>query len=628
MEHHHHSCTHCACDNPILKLLKDELFTPENFATLPKESLVTVQEQSPPFMVSGGTIRPMINGSVETVQAIGFAEGKVVATGTIAEVSSYMQQHYPGYNSRELPEDNTLLPGLIEPHLHLVPTAMLMGWTDLGGFDEQMLRKQYDILTVGTTIRKAIVKLQPNEWFLGSGLDPALMPLLIGDTEMSGNKELITIDINVLDEISTVRPIMIISASMHTLYVNSPALLLIWENEANQKALSNYSSYEDYKTQTKGQLQEAKGMDPALKTLPFVQKAAMFLDAFVNLKTIFETANSRGVTYVYDAGMDHTQQLMLKAYLAVNKSTVRIGAAQVCNKVEDAAKLPIHEVSTNYEDIHVSHVKVISDGSNQGLTGYQSQEYLCNPAGNFGVYNFGGDINTRPETPPADFMALMKTIIKDKKWPVMIHANGDLAVQFAIEAFKECIPDPFQGVRHRIEHCSLTTQQNLDDMKQMQVSPSFLIGHVGYWGYAFKEAIFGGKSGMLDLCNSALQRQMRITLHSDNSVSPMGPLRMMEQSITRRMEADPEWNVLNAQECITHEQALKAITYDAAWQCYAEQWTGSLKVGNFADFVVLQQDPLKMKNPYMHMRNIGVLETWVAGKLVYGSTVSETVSMG
>jgi predicted amidohydrolase YtcJ len=164
-------------------------------------------------------------------------------------------------------------------------------------------------------------------------------------------------------------------------------------------------------------------------------------------------------------------------------------------------------------------------------------------------------------------------------------------------------------------------------MKQLEVSPSFLIGHVGYWGYAFQEAIFGDKSIMLDLCNAALKAGMKITLHSDNQVSPLGPLRMMEQSVTRIMEADPELGTLNAPECITAEQALTAITYDAAWQCYAEQWTGSLKAGNFADFVVLQQDPLSIKDPYMNIRNIDVLETWVGGLQVYSSKVSKKVSM-
>jgi predicted amidohydrolase YtcJ len=330
---------------------------------------------------------------------------------------------------------------------------------------------------------------------------------------------------------------------------------------------------------------------------------------------------------MYDAGMTDGLKSLLDAYLAVNTATVRIGAAQVCNEIKDAEQLPLFTPPTDYKDIYISHVKVITDGSNQGLTAYQSEPYLCNPKDNYGIYNFGGKEDQKPQQPPVDFEALMEVIIKKKGWPVMIHANGNLAVQFAIKAFQEFIPKPVTGVRHRIEHCSLTTQDDLNTMKQLEVSPSFLIGHVGYWGYAFQEAIFGEKSSMLDLCSSTLKAGMQITMHSDNQVSPLGPLRMMEQSITRRMEADPQRGILNAPERITHEQALKAITYDAAWQCNAEQWTGSLKAGNFADFVVLQQDPLTMIDPYMKMRNIDVLETWVAGSLVHGSTVSQKVSM-
>jgi predicted amidohydrolase YtcJ len=65
---------------------------------------------------------------------------------------------------------------------------------------------------------------------------------------------------------------------------------------------------------------------------------------------------------------------------------------------------------------------------------------------------------------------------------------------------------------------------------------------------------------------------------------------------------------------------LVAVTYDAAWQCYADQWVGSLTQGYFADFVILAQDPLSLttqSSQYMKMRNIPVLETWLGGVPVY-----------
>jgi predicted amidohydrolase YtcJ len=52
---------------------------------------------------------------------------------------------------------------------------------------------------------------------------------------------------------------------------------------------------------------------------------------------------------------------------------------------------------------------------------------------------------------------------------------------------------------------------------------------------------------------------------------------MMEQSITRIMEKKTtSIEVLNSARCLTPEQALTAVTYDAAWQCYADKWVRSL----------------------------------------------------
>lgn len=610
----HHSCSHCACHNPILDILKDKLFSEENFAALPTMRLDPQQKPAINLMVSGGTIRPMINGSVETVPAIGFANGQVAVTGTEAEVQSFMQQNHPGYTAKVLVSGQTLLPGLIEPHVHIVPTALLMGWLDLGRFQGQDLESEYNTDTLSDSLLNNVPNVKVGEWLLGFGLDPALMPI--------DNGELVTINADLLNSITMSVPVMILSASMHTLYLNTPALQAVYNNENNAPLRATYTTFEIYLDKTRGQLQDA-AMGPALKCIPEPQIRTMLLESFSHLKAIFQTANERGVTFMYDAGMNNHLKALLDAYLLLHSRAVRIGAAQICNSTTDAQALPIYEAPTEYKDVYIGNIKVVSDGSNQGLTGYQSEAYQCNPPDNFGLFNFGTD--KRPLEAPQDYQDLIQTIIVDKKWPLMVHANGDLAVQFAIQVYQQFIPQQsVQNMRHRIEHCSLIDQAGLSTMKTLGVSPSFLIGHVGYWGYAFNEAIFKGKTNMLDLCNSALQTGMRITLHSDNQVSPLGPLRMMEQSITRIMEGDPNLNtanlqnsVLNAEECITAEQALVAITYDAAWQCNADQWTGSLVAGNFADFVILAQDPLTLASPFMNMRNIGVLETWVDGQQVY-----------
>ncbi|TZF99245.1 amidohydrolase (plasmid) [Chryseobacterium panacisoli] len=613
-QHNHtHGCTHCSCHNPVLDVLKEELFSAENLKKINPGSGKATHEKPQTLMVSGGNILPMIGGSTGTIEAIGFADGKVVVTGTADQVETYMNDKHSGFQRKELTGTQTLLPGLIEPHVHMIPTAMMTGWLDLSPFDGQNLKAVYDLTSVGAIINGHIPKI-PGAVILGRGLDPSLMPF----KEKNGKKELITIDNVVLDTINHDTPMMLLSASMHTLYLNTKALEYVFDHNPDIK--NEYKTVDKYISETKGQLQEGLQMTPALKTIK-LQIIAMSIEINRYLTELFHTANSRGVTFMYDAGLNKGSETLLTKYFETHPEVVRTGGALLCSNQEEVDKLEPYKEPEHYKPVYYGHIKVVSDGSNQGLTGYQSAPYLCDPANNTGVFNFP-QTGIPANTIPPSYNTLINTVVAGKGWPLMVHANGDQAVTFAINAYQRTLAQ-YKGseLRNRIEHCSLLTTDQITNMLQMGVSPSFLIGHVGYWGYAFKEVIFGEKAQMLDLCGSTLAAGMRITLHSDNEVSPLGPLRMMEQSITRIMEKNPkDIEVLNAAERITPEQALIAVTYDAAWQCYADKWVGSLDNGYFADFVILEQNPLSLDTPslqYMKMRDIPVLETWVGGVCVY-----------
>lgn len=623
MEQHHshpYSCTHCACNNPVLKILKEDIFHQKNYEALPKaEKKEEIQQE---LMIRGGIIRPMINGAVAKVDAIGIASGQVKVTGTVEEVNDYMTQHYPGFNQKILKDGQTLLPGLIEPHVHIVPTALMASWIDLSPFKGQDLIDQYGQDYIKLEVNKPINKpAESGDWYLGFGLDPALMAF---DAD---GKALVTITNEWLDQVNDQYPLLVLSASMHTLYLNTLAMNAVYaKNEAKLQPI--YGDVAGYISQTQGQLQEAEGMGPALQTIPKNQLVAMLKQSFTHFGELFRHANERGITMLYDAGMNSHLKLLLNAYLLTHRRKVRVGAAFICDD-SNIGDLKPYQQPQEYKDIYYGHVKVVSDGSNQGLTGYQSHPYICvTDKVDYGIYNYPDDDYVDNGTflsdkqPPVDapdnYKKLITAVIDTNEWPLMVHANGNQAVDYAIQTFQSLPENKIKGKRHRIEHCSLITDDQLDVMQQLEVSPSFLIGHVGYWGYAFKQVIFGDqKTQLLDRCKSALDRGMRITLHSDNQVSPLGPLRMMEQSITRKMEKDPNHEVLNSNECIAAEQALVAITYDAAWQCYADKWLGSLEADKFADFVILAQDPLSVIDPFMKLRNIPVLETWGDGRAVY-----------
>jgi hypothetical protein len=151
-------------------------------------------------------------------------------------------------------------------------------------------------------------------------------------------------------------------------------------------------------------------------------------------------------------------------------------------------------------------------------------------------------------------------------------------------------------------------------MAALGISPSFLIGHVYYWGHAFIHDLFGPeKAAKLDRTASCEKAGIRWTLHSDDPVTEMNPLRCIENAVTRKL-----WKgdgLLAPEERISVAAALRASTIDAAWQCHSDHEVGSLEPGKYADFLVLDADPRQVE--VNALGEIQVLETWVNGEQVY-----------
>jgi predicted amidohydrolase YtcJ len=87
----------------------------------------------------------------------------------------------------------------------------------------------------------------------------------------------------------------------------------------------------------------------------------------------------------------------------------------------------------------------------------------------------------------------------------------------------------------------------------------------------------------------------------------------MENAVVRNMWRSDE--LLSPEERVPAAAALRAMTLDAAWQCHSDHEVGSLEVSKFADFVVLDKDPLTVAPETLG--SIQVLETWVGGEQVF-----------
>ncbi|MBN3816395.1 amidohydrolase [Paraburkholderia sp. Se-20369] len=618
----------CACCSP--HLLAGALSQNEHeWQDLLKEVSQLAAHRAPEAVIfHGGHIYPDPEDCNTRVEALGIADHKVIAAGTLDEVRRRVRSSHPEAREQGLKNGQTLLPGLIEPHAHLLPSAVFRTgpWHDLSAFGsqhdprhdpqrdrQQRLNPDYSANDIRDKLTKAVHDAQGRgeKWVCGSGVDPSLM------------REWVDIDSDWLDSISKDMCLFLINASGHLGYANTAAL-----KAANLEAGSN-----------KGVLTETQ-VTLMTNTVPRAKPAELL----VALRQVMSEANERGITTLFDAGvgmgLGFYEVVLLQALASTPWMTVRMGGALFGNN--NLWPLWLNQFKPQLDSqpealFTIRAMKLIADGSNQGLTGLQSTPYKC-----CGDHSKPGDQHRVPGVgpnglfnfTPISSLAQIMQQVDAAGWPIMVHANGDEAIANVLAAYQMVlskVPPPDsetpkaeeerKPLRHRIEHASLLDDDDLRTMKRLGISPSFLIGHVGYWGRAFRNIILGEERAQkLDRCKSALREGLRISLHSDHFVSPLGPLRYMDQAMWRAMEADPELAVLNEAECLSAPEALRAVTIDAAWQCHLDDQVGSLKVGKQADLVILQDDPLHIKptGPYQ-LRDIKVLETWVSGRKVYAA---------
>ena len=111
---------------------------------------------------------------------------------------------------------------------------------------------------------------------------------------------------------------------------------------------------------------------------------------------------------------------------------------------------------------------------------------------------------------------------------------------------------------------------------------------------------------------SALRRKLPFTIHCDTPVVPQEPFRAIWSAVNR---VSTSGKVLGPDQCIDVQSAIRAYTYNAAYQYFLEDKTGSIEPGKWADLILLDRDPLSC--PPMELKDIEVVETIVGGKSIY-----------
>jgi predicted amidohydrolase YtcJ len=195
---------------------------------------------------------------------------------------------------------------------------------------------------------------------------------------------------------------------------------------------------------------------------------------------------------------------------------------------------------------------------------------------------------------------------------VAVHTQGERAVELVLDAAESVLQaHPWPDHRHRLEHNALITKAQMQRARALGFDLSFFPDHIYYYGDRLPE-IVGDRAGRYMPAGTAFREGHRATLHSDNPMTPIGPLRVMRTAMLRIPRKGGE--VIGPSERISIDQALRAMTTNAARQLGVEEHRGSLEPGKAADLVILSRNP--RETPPEELAEIEVMGTWIDGQPV------------
>ena len=527
-----------------------------------------------------------VNAKNEKVQALAVRDGKIAAVGKKEAVLKDWQ----GSSTQMIDlKGQTLMPGFVEPHIHILMTAMTeVLWLNLSNFSAQ-----YDTLdTLSQKLKAHLKNLPKGQWLTAFGVDPSRTTPFMAE-----------LNADILDKVSTEVPIVVMNQSGHIAYVNHKAFEMAGINDKTPNPGDGGIYLKDAQGRLTGVVVEASAILSVLKNMPPPTEADLVQAMQKTAKYIASkgVTTSAEITLGLMLGLENEMKLF-KAITHGEGFPIRVRAYLYGPLLANGVK----GVKPNDGDDRLRFVgiKFVSDGSTQGLTAALNQPYDY-PKGT----QSRGNLDYKDE----EIFQQMKPLF-DQGWQIATHANGDRTIEQTLNNYSKLLAgtkDP-KSRRLRIEHFTINTPEQVKRAAQFGVIPGFTIGHVDYWGEAFHNHIVGPeRANRIDPSASFKKEGARFTYHSDSPVSNVGPLNYITEGAGRLWQKAPR-KVLGPDERVSVDDAIRAVTIDAAYGMFSDDKIGSLEVGKQADLVVLEKNP--RKTPIEQIRNIKVRSTWIDGK--------------
>jgi len=522
-----------------------------------------------------------MNPSQPAGQCVAVRDGRVLGVGPIEEI-----RRFGDVRIDDRYADKVLVPGFVEGHSHALEGSV---WRHLylGYFDR---RDPEGALWNGLKSPEAVQQRLAEHVDQGNIETPliawGLDPVYFDDAP---------IDRQLLDAVGDSRPIVVIHASLHVMFVNSATI-----DRAGLSDLDLDGIIRGDNGQPTGVVEEFAAMHPIFDALDFdIFEGASNTQA---LNRYAQAARREGVTTITDLlnPMSDAAIAALREATSAEDFPVRLVPAlnALAWDPQAGSERVQQAIEYNHERLHFGLVKLVTDGAIQNFTArLQWPGYLTGP--NNGVWN----------APPQTFHDMVAHY-HQAGLQMHIHTNGDEAVGVILDALDETLAMwPRADHRHTLQHVQLIRQDQLRRVGRLGACLNIFANHIYYWGDIHLSKTLGfDRCQRLEPAASADRLGIVFGIHCDAPVTPISPL-FTAWCATARETAGG--TTLGATEKISRARALEAITLGAAYTLRMDDRIGSLEQGKLADITVLNEDPLATDTP---LKDIGVHDTVLSGR--------------
>ena len=504
-------------------------------------------------------------------------DSMAIAAGKVLETGTSIGANYPEANIID-GQGKTLIPGIIDAHGHVSSLGCTLQRIDV--------RQAGSAVEAAAAVGDYAASNQYLSWVRGRGWNQVLWP----DKQFPTAAQ--------LDREISDRPVWLERIDGHAGWGNSKALELAGITRDTVSPAGGEILRDANGEPTGVLIDNAMNLVSAVIPAPNQSEIAAALDA------VSSHLLSLGITSTHDAGTTAAEHQLYRQMADSGEMPVRVYGMISSTEPSLEQILAAGHSEDKYQLYSARSIKIYTDGA-LGSRGAAMLEPYSDRPGHRGLLL----------TSAAQLRKLFK-LATEADFQVAIHAIGDKGNRIALDEIEHAYATVGgRHLRHRIEHSQVVAIDDIPRFKSLDVIPSMQPTHATSDMNMAEIRIGRERLKGAYAWRTFLDQGSIVVSGSDYPVELANPFDGIHAAVTRQNKANqPEGGWL-PEEAMTIEEAMRSFSIDAAWGAHQEDSLGGLTKGKWADFIVIDQDIYNI--PAEDIWKTQVLETWLAGKLVY-----------